>query len=159
MANCNNRFDMTINNTKIFPTVVPCLEQQPLEFKRLNGAGNDWDAADAANLAQPDGNGNTPYSPTSLTEPIEKEGKWLIDDKNYHLIGGPSSQTFLRRYVRKLCPTTLRTFIVGKWVAPPKPIFRDLGMPMKKGPLFSNTTDSMTKNKQYAKYASARYNR
>lgn len=158
MANCKNRFDMTINNTKIFPSQVSCPEVLPLQYIRLNGLGQDWDAADAANL-EAGGDGNTAYSPTSLTEPIEKEGKWLINDKNYHLVGGPSSKTFLRRYVRKICPTTLRTFIVGKWVEPPKPIFRDLGMPMKKGPLFSNTKYNMTKNKQYAKYSSGRYNR
>ena len=119
MSICRNRFDMNINNTKIFPTVTPCLEQIPLQFKRLNGLGQDWDAADAANLAA-GGDGNSAYSPTSLIEPIEKEGKWLIDGKNYHLIGGPSSQTFIRRYVRKLCPTTLRQFVVGNGLHPKK---------------------------------------
>lgn len=158
MANCKNRFDVTINNTKIFPPQVSCPEVLPLQYKRLNGLGNDWDAADAANLAAGE-DGNTPYSAVSLTEPIEKEGKWLIDGKNYNLIGGPSSQTFLRRYVRKLCPTTLRQFVVGKWVPPPKPIFRDIGMPMKRGPLFTNTTNKTTKKQQYAKYATGRYNR
>tara|TARA_Y100001970_G_C14248251_1_gene869850 strand:+ start:3298 stop:3771 length:474 start_codon:yes stop_codon:yes gene_type:complete len=157
MANCNNRFDMTINNKKIFPTVVPCLEQQPLEYKRIREDGSDWDAADA--LSEAAGQGPAPWGTSSTTEPWDKEGKWLIDDKNYHLVGGPSSQTFLRRYVRKLCPTTLRQFVVGKWVPPKNPIFRDIGMPMKKGPLFSNTTNNMTKNKQYAKYATGRYNR
>ena len=73
MANCNNRFDMTINNTKIFPPVVPCLDQKPLEFKRYREDGSDWDAADAADLAA-GGDGNTPWGPNSLTEPLEKEG-------------------------------------------------------------------------------------
>ena len=146
MANCKNRFDMTFNNKKIFPTVVSCPEQLPLQYKRYNANGVER-------------GDNDPYDVLGNEEPWQEEGKWLIDGKNFHLLGGPSSQTFLRRYVRKLCPTTLRTFVVGKWVPSPIPIFRDLGMPMKRGPLFSNTTDNMTKNKQYAKYATGRYNR
>jgi len=146
MSICRSRFDMNINNTKIFPTVTPCPEQQPLRYIRydVNGAERG---------------DNDPYDAAGNEEPIQEEGKWLIDGKNFHLIGGPSSQTFLRRYVRKICPTTLRQFVVGKWVAPPKPIFRDIGMPMKKGPLFANTNNKISKSQQYAKYATGRYKR
>ena len=78
-----NRFNFSPSNFSLFPKNTYCPQSTPVTF--------------------------TP-DPTGTA--IDDEGKWLIGDINYTATGGPSVQTFLRRYVRKQCPITFQVVVV-----------------------------------------------
>ncbi len=136
--NCNDRFNFSPSNFSLFPPrrnsngdIVVCPPIEPLQFELQN----------------------------NITNP-NLEGKWLVGDNNFNLTGGPSSLTFLRRYVRKICPENGKVFVIGKWVFPPKPIYRDVSMPKKTtGQLFQQTANKLTKTQKLKYISSRRFNR
>ena len=125
-----NRFNFLSSNFSLFPKNTPCLENTKLVF--------------------------TPDAPA--TE-IFNEGKWQFGDINYTASGGPSNQTFLRRYVRRQCPETFKIVVIPKWVLPKKSIYRDNSMGLKRGQLFENTAYKLTKSQKINMLSNKRFNR
>tara|TARA_X000000368_G_C23004422_1_gene700471 strand:- start:88 stop:492 length:405 start_codon:yes stop_codon:yes gene_type:complete len=125
-----NRFNFSSSNFSLFPENSACLENTPVVFTQdLSGVE------------------------------IDDEGRWMIGGKNYTTTGGPSNQTFQRRYVRKQCPVTFNIVVIPKWVLPKKPIFRDNSMGLKRGQLFTNTAYKLKKSEKMKMLSSKRFNR
>ena len=131
IASCpTNRFNFSSSNFSLFPQNSSCLENTPVVFTQ-----------DAAGTA------------------IDDEGKWLVGGNTFTTTGGPSNQTFRRRYVRKQCPVTFNIVVIPKWVLPKNPIFRDNSMGLKRGQLFTNTAYKLTKSQKVNMLSNKRFNR
>ena len=125
-----NRFNFSRSNFSLFPKNTFCPESTPIVF-----------IPDPENTA------------------IDDEGKYLIDGINYTTTGGPSNQTFLRRYVRRQCPDTFNIVVLPKWVLPKNPIYRDNSMGLNRGQLFTNTAYKLTKSQKVNLLSNRRFNR
>lgn len=125
-----NKFNFSPTNFSLFPKNTFCPASQPVVFTP--------DPADTA---------------------IDDEGKWLINDINHTATGGPSTQTFLRRYVRKQCPRTFQIVVVPKWTLPKNPIYRDNSMGLNRGQLFTNTAYKLKKSEKVNLLSGRRFNR
>jgi hypothetical protein len=125
-----NRFNFSSSNFSLFPKNTQCLENTALVF-----------------------------TPDASATELNDEGKWLFGDINYSVSGGPSSKTFLRRYVRRQCPETFKIVVIPKWVLPKNPIYRDNSMGLKRGQLFTNTAYKLTKSQKVNMLSNKRFNR
>lgn len=125
-----NRFNFSSSNFSLFPKKSSCIDNTPVIFIQ-----------DAVNT------------------PIDDEGNWMFGNINYTTTGGPSNQTFVRRYVRKQCPITFNVVVIPKWILPEKPIFRDNSMGLNRGQLFTNTAYKLTKSEKVNMLSNKRFNR
>ena len=125
-----NRFNFSPSNFSLFPKNTPCTVSTPTVFIE--------DAVDT---------------------PIDDEGKWMINGKNYSASGGVAVQTFMRRYVRRQCPNSFKIVVLPKWILPKNPIYRDNSEGNNRGQLFKNTAYKLTKSEKMKMLSSKRFNR